>query len=165
MKKFSLGFMALLAVLVLLSCKSAPSSHQVQGEVTQAKINEALSHIYEDYHNDLDMTGAQTYTVVSGDTLVQITQQFYGNLSGIGEAGSSNGFYFPVIMLASETEIKDPDLIQPGMVLRIPDLKKNLDNGTSHKAIKDFLKEVAYIYSKKKNSEKENGLTKLSNSL
>jgi len=165
MKKISLCFIALLAALMLFSCNSTPSSHTVQGEVTQEKINDALEHIFEDYRPSLDMTGAQKYTVVSGDTLVEITQRFYSNLTGVGEAGHGNGFYFPVIMLASEVEIVDPDLIQPGMVLTIPDLKRNLDNRSAHQAIKNCLKEVADIYSKKGNSEKQTGLTKLSNSI
>ena len=168
MKKFNVGFMVLLAAFTLFSCKSTqsiPSSHLVEGEVTQEKIDVALEHIYEDYQPSLDMTDAQDYTVESGDTLVAITQRFYGSLTGVGEAGSDNGFYFPVIMLASEHDIMDPDLIEPGMVLMIPDLKKNLDNPGAHRAIKDFLREVAYIYNKKGNSEKEAGLIRLADSL
>ena len=165
MKKFNAGFIVLLAAFMLFSCKSTPDSHLIEGEVTQEKIDTALEHIYEDYQPSLDMTDALDYTVVRGDTLVSITQRFYGSLTGVGEAGSSNGFYFPVIMLASEHDIMDPDLIEPGMVLMIPDLKRNLDNPAARQAIKDFLIEVAYIYNKKGNSEKETGLTRLANSL
>ena len=173
MKKFNVGFMVLLAAFMLFSCKGTPpkveeepqKSHVIEGEVTEEKIEEALEEIYEEYQPSLDMTDAQSYTVAIGDTLVSIAQRFYGSLTDVGEAGASNGFYFPIIMLGSEHDIADPDLIHPGMVLMIPDLKRNLDNPAAHQAIKDFLKEVAYIYNKKGNSQKEAGLIGLADSL
>ena len=165
MKKITVGFVVLLVSLALFACNTVPASHQVVGAVTQEKIDDALEHIYEDYRPSLDVTGAQEYTVVSGDTLVEITKRFYGSLTGVGEAGTENGFYFPVIMLASETDIVDPDLIIPGMELKIPDLKRNLDNNSARQAVKHYLREVAYIYNKKNDSVKEAGLIKLANSL
>lgn len=51
----------------------------------------------------------QTYTVVAGDTLSKISKHFYGDASkwkGIWEA--------------NKAQIKNPDLIQIGQVLRIP---------------------------------------------
>jgi hypothetical protein len=145
-----------------LSCKTGPS---IEGEVTQQKVNDTLSQIYNNYRSKLDMTGAQDYTVVSGDTLTAITRKYYGSLSDVGSAGPSNGFYFPVIMLASGHSIVDPDLIEPGMKLMIPDLKRNLANSTSRKAIKDCLNDVAYVYNRKGNSSTEEGLKTLANSL
>lgn len=50
---------------------------------------------------------AQTYTVVSGDTLWAIAERFYGD-----------GSKYPQIAEASG--IANPDLIQPGQVLTIP---------------------------------------------
>ena len=150
------------AALFSLSCKSGP---KIEGEVTQEKVNDALGQIYNNYRSKLDLTGAQDYTVVSGDTLSQITRRFYGSLTGVGEAGPNNGFYFPVIMVASDSHIVDPDFIEPGMKMKIPDLKKNLDNATSRKAIKDCLIDVAYVYNKKNNTATEEGLKTLSKSL
>jgi hypothetical protein len=49
------------------------------------------------------------YTVVAGDTLGSIAQQFYGDS---GE--------WPRIFNANQDQISDPDLIFPGQVLRIP---------------------------------------------
>lgn len=51
----------------------------------------------------------EVYTVVSGDSLSKIAKHFYGDASkwkGIWEANKS--------------QIKNPDLIQPGQVLAIP---------------------------------------------
>jgi len=159
--------MVILATLFALSCKSGPTSSGavIEGEVTQGKINDALSLIYNSYRGKLDLTGAQDYTVQRGDSLSEITRRFYGNLTGVGNAGSSNGFYFPVIMAASGSHIVDPDFIEPGMKLTIPDLKRNLANSTSKKAIKSCLEDVAYVYSRKGQSQTEEGLKNLSKSI
>jgi nucleoid-associated protein YgaU len=54
---------------------------------------------------------AQFYTVVSGDTLGKIAKNYYGN-----------AMKYPVIFEANKPMLKDPDLIYPGQVLRIPSL-------------------------------------------
>jgi nucleoid-associated protein YgaU len=54
---------------------------------------------------------AKMYTVVKGDTLSAIAEKFYGK----GQGGK-----YPVIVQANTPPVKDPDLIQPGWVLRIP---------------------------------------------
>ena len=50
---------------------------------------------------------ARTYTVVSGDTLWAIAERFYGDGSKYQQIADASG-------------IANPDLIQPGQVLRIP---------------------------------------------
>jgi nucleoid-associated protein YgaU len=168
-KNIIVYLLAVLAVLGVLSCKSAPAdaafSPVIKGEVTQEKVNTTLTQIYDNYRNELDMSGAQTYVVKKGDTLSNITRDVYGAVTDAGNAGRSNGFYFPLIMLASEQGIVDPDLIEPGMTLVIPDLRKNLDNPANRQAIKDCLRDVAYVYNKKGNSVAENGLLTLADSL
>ena len=162
MKKISVVFVMILTALAMFSCSSSP---KIEGDVTQDKVNAALEQIYDTYRTKLDFTGAQDYTVVKGDTLSQITRQYYGTLTDVGDAGANNGFYFPVIMMASDSKIVDPDLIEPGMKLKIVDLKKNLSNPVSKKAIKDCLNDVAYVYNKKGNASTETGLKTLANSL
>ena len=49
------------------------------------------------------------YTVVSGDSLSKIAKKFYGN-----------GNAWKAIFEANRDKISNPDLIQPGQVLRIP---------------------------------------------
>ena len=163
MKKLIICLLIIAAFTV--SCATTASGPVIEGEVTQEKVNEVLTQIYDTYRNSLDMTGAQDYTVVRGDTLSQITRNFYGSLTGVGEAGPNNGFYFPVIMMASDSEIVDPDLIEPGMKMKIVDLQRNLDNPTARKAIKDCLLDVAYVYNRKGIPASENGLKALANSL
>ena len=115
---------------------------------------------------NLDLSDAQDYTVVRGDTLSQITRRYYGRLTDVGAAGTTNGFYFPVLMLAStESDIVDPDLIEIGMKLKVPDLKKNLASPISRRAIIDCLKEAANIYRRKGKPDEEQGLLRLANSL
>jgi nucleoid-associated protein YgaU len=55
------------------------------------------------------VTGGQTYTVKSGDTLSKISQQFYG---------SANEYMR--IFYANRDTLSDPDRIQPGQQLIIP---------------------------------------------
>ena len=52
---------------------------------------------------------AQYYTVVKGDTLSKIAKEFYGD-----------AMKYPVIFEANKPMLKNPDLIYPGQVLRIP---------------------------------------------
>ena len=49
------------------------------------------------------------YTVVSGDSLSKIAKEFYGD-----------AMRYPEIFEANKPMLKDPDLIYPGQVLRIP---------------------------------------------
>lgn len=52
---------------------------------------------------------AQTYTVVSGDSLSKIAKRYYG------DANKWNRIYE-----ANRDQIKNPDLIHPGQTLKIP---------------------------------------------
>ena len=51
----------------------------------------------------------RTYTVKSGDTLSEISKQFYGNAND-----------YMKIFNANKDKLKDPDKIQPGQTLNIP---------------------------------------------
>lgn len=55
-------------------------------------------------------TGARTYTVKSGDTLSKIAKAHYGDASTYNK-----------IFDANRNILKDPDKIQPGQVLTIPE--------------------------------------------
>jgi len=54
---------------------------------------------------------AQFHTVAKGDTLGKIAKQYYGN-----------AMKYPAIFEANQPMLKDPNLIYPGQVLRIPTL-------------------------------------------
>jgi LysM repeat protein len=152
MKKFAaLGFL-FLASLLTFSCVSKPS----HPEETAGEPEEELKKIYEEYRSSLNLEGAQIYEVVKGDTLAAITKNHYGNI---------NGYYFPVIMMASSDVVVDPDLIEPGMKLTIPDLKKNLDSPSSRRGIKKCLADIADVYHSKDDSNTETRLNSLADSL
>lgn len=54
---------------------------------------------------------AKFYTVKSGDTLSKIAKEFYGD-----------AMKYPVIFEANKPMLKDPNLIYPNQVLRIPNI-------------------------------------------
>jgi len=54
-------------------------------------------------------SGEQTYTVASGDSLSKIAKKFYGNANA-----------WNTIFEANKDQIKNPDMIHPGQVLKIP---------------------------------------------
>jgi nucleoid-associated protein YgaU len=54
-------------------------------------------------------SGEQTYTVASGDTLSKIAKKFYGDANA-----------WKTIFQANKDQIKNPDMIHPGQVLKIP---------------------------------------------
>jgi len=56
-----------------------------------------------------DAPAAQTYTVVSGDSLSKIAKKYYGNANRWRE-----------IFEANRDQLDIPDLIKPGQVLKIP---------------------------------------------
>jgi len=175
MKKKSVSCIGLLGVLLVFSCKGAPAPAPepppppppvVEEPVVEETAPETVAEVYETYLPNLDLTGAQQYVVVRGDTLSGISRRFYGNLTNVGNAGPRNGFYFPVIMMASSANIPNPDRIYPGMRLTVPDLRRNLDNPGARQAIKNSLSEVAEIYARRRNANVTVlGLRRLSDSL
>ena len=55
---------------------------------------------------------SEFYTIVKGDSLWKIAKKYYGD-----------GNKYPVLFEANREVIKDPDLIYPGQVIRVPSLK------------------------------------------
>lgn len=148
MKKIISLMVALAALFVFAGCQS--------GKFTQEKANAAFMRIYNRYAKDIITDDSTYYTVQPGDSLSKIANESYG---------SGNGYYFPLIMLASRNTVVDPDLIQPGMELAIPNLQANLDDANSRAAMKSFFADVADIYEQKKNPTMKNALLEISNSL
>ena len=85
----------------------------------------------------LDLTGATNYTVVNGDTLAEIAARRYGG---------SNMYFFPLIRLANASVVQDPDVIEVGTNLVIPDLQRNLDNVGANALIRVDMLAVANQY-------------------
>ena len=143
MKKIALAAVLTVCVLMVMSCKSL-------GKVNDASFNR----IYNKYASDLILDGATQYTVRSGDRLVDISAAQY-----------NDPYYYPVIMLASRNVVADPDKIQPGMVLTVPNLQRNLNNPSSRAAMKGVINDCAGIESKRNRTETAAGLRAHANSL
>jgi hypothetical protein len=146
MKKMWLVAFVLAAASVLGACKSAPPADE------QENVNLSFETVYNKYENRLILEGATDYEVVHGDTLTRISRSNYG---------SGKGYYFPLIMLASNDVVQDPDLIEPGMHLAIPDLQRNLEDPGARQAMKDFFLEIAEVYEQKSVNEERTVLRNL----
>jgi LysM repeat protein len=163
MKKTIFVTMAIFAVLLAVSCKSTPPVESEPEPESDSNMDTRFVNAYETVL-PLIYDGAQNYTVKSGDALTRIARNFYGR---------GNAFFFPLIMAASKdkqtVDIVDPDLIEPGMELVIPDLALNLANPGVKARIKTLLENVAKIYDEKPDTnwslEIHNGLVSLAGSL
>ena len=146
---------ALLSFALMLGCNSAPKAAPApSGSNTTAQGSDSYRAATDRYKQGLILDGAGTYKVVHRDTLSRISQLKY-----------KNGFYFPVIMLASSDLVLDPDKIIPGWVLTIPDLEANLKDPRARENIKQFLLEVAKINDQRNRPRDAAGLRALSASL
>jgi hypothetical protein len=137
-KTFFVG-LAIVAILFSVSCKSAPPVEE-EPPVVEETVTTQFENAYEAVL-PIIYDGAQNYTVLKNDKLTAIARKFYG-----GE----NPFFFPLIMAASKekntVDIVDPDLIDEGMELVIPDLQKNLADPGVKARIKTLLESVTAIY-------------------
>jgi hypothetical protein len=115
-------------------CQPTPTPPPTQTQTPVATFEP----VYNAYQNDLILDGATSYEVKEGDTLSAISSDAYGY-----------GIFFPIIMLASSEVVQDPDLIEPGMILTIPDLQRNLDDPGTHQKLKSYLLDIATVYDQK----------------
>jgi nucleoid-associated protein YgaU len=97
-----------------LTIKGAAPSEQAKNEVWTAV--KAVDPTFGDLSMDLTVdpslpapAAAQTYTVVAGDTLSKISKHFLGNAND-----------YMKIFEANKDQLKDPNMIKPGQVLKIP---------------------------------------------
>ena len=95
MKKFFLLSLIVLFILSVWSCKTAGSVTETSAGARLKPADateEAYQSVYDRYKHGLILDGADKYTVKRGDTLAAISRSVY----------SGNGFYYPVILLASD---------------------------------------------------------------
>jgi len=116
----------IISAIFAVSCKTTPKDADYQ-----------YTKLY-DANTGLDLTGAKYYKVKSGDTLSDISRNFYGD-----------SFYYPIIMLASRGVVINPDKIVPGMELTIPDIERNKSGATSRRSMKNCLNGFAEIERRK----------------
>jgi hypothetical protein len=151
MKRAVLITLAVMGFAFLAACSSQPAAKLLE---PQTPREEALKSIYDRYRGSLILAGAEKYTVVSGDML-----------SAISRARYDNGFYYPLIMAASNDVVLDYDRIAPGMELTIPNLQRNLDNSRARNAIKSLLEDVAKMEEDRNRPQDAEGLRGLAASL
>jgi hypothetical protein len=115
----------------------------------QKEVLLAFKEVYDSYKTDFILDDAQTYTTAEGDTLPAIIRRHYG---------AGNGYFFPLIILASRDVIADDvimdiDSLKPGVELKIPNLNRNLNDPDTRQSLKYFLYDVADVYEKKEAAE------------
>jgi hypothetical protein len=133
---------ALITAVLFGACKSAPAPV----EDPQEEVNLSFENVYSRYEDRLILDGAVDYVVQPDEWLTKIARKFYGNAQDFGVA---NAYFFPLIMLASNEVVQDPDLIEVGMKLSIPDLQRNLDNADARQMMREFFTDIAAIYEQK----------------
>ena len=161
MKKLMLIVVSIATLVLLLACAAAPAPAPAPEPEPEpvAPAPEppppAPAPVAEvRYVNGLILDGAGTYTVVRGDTLSRISRRRY-----------NNGFYYPVIFMASRDIVRDQDRIIPGMVLTIPDLQRNLNDPTARENIRASLRESAVIEDQRRRPRTARGLRDLTENL
>ena len=171
MKKIILCLVLILSFFVLFACASAPpevepvpspgspsssgsaSSPAPAPSTPTPSPQQPSNPASPSRTTDLILNGAETYIVVRGDTLSKISRNKY-----------SNGFYYPIIMMASSNVVKDQDKITPGMRLTIPNLQANLNDPIARASIKRYILEIASLTERKRPRDAA-GLRSLANSL
>jgi hypothetical protein len=151
MKKslFILAFVMtlILGIVIAMCCKSMPAetvttvrpASPIRPVVSAVPAVQTV-HAYNDYvvvydkNTGLIMDGAREYTVRRGDTLSNIARHEMGC-----------GFYYPIIMLSSHGTVVNPDKIEPGMKLTIPDIAKNRGDEKAKNCMKNYLLYFANI--------------------
>ena len=142
MKKITVVLLSLVAAIGMIACSSTSSMDGSAKSKKQAAINKSFEKVYSSYADVLVLDGAETYEVQQGDTLTSITKTFYAGKD-------ENGYYFPLIMLASRGVVSDPELIEPGMKLTIPNFEKNINNKDIATKLKPYFKDMAEVYKQK----------------
>lgn len=140
MKKIVLLALSLITVFGMISCTT--TSTMDPAALKQAAINKSFDQVYSSHAGNLVMDGAKTYVVKKGDTLTSLTKTFYAG-------DDENGYYFPIIMLASRDVVSDPELITPGMKLTIPNFEKNIKDKAVAKKMSVFFRDLTGVYRQK----------------
>jgi phage tail protein X len=93
---------------------------------------------------------------VWGDTLSRIALRYYGK---------GNGYYYPLIILGNPGVTENPDLIIPATRLKIPDLRRNLDNAAARAELKAYIEELIVFYNRKPDRTMSKNLRSLADTL
>jgi hypothetical protein len=156
MKNFAVCLFLCLSVFVFFACVTPPPPAPEPAPAPVTPPPPPPPPPPERAH-DLVLEGAEYYTVVHRDTLSHIARIKYG---------ASNGYYYPLIIMASRDIVEDQDVIEPGTVLTIPNLQANLNDSRAKASMKNFFLEVADITDRHhKRPRDAEGLRKLAGTL
>jgi hypothetical protein len=128
-KNVVLGLLIALSILALAGCPPPP----IKDDPVPAPTPKA------EQPQGLVLDGASNYTVAKGDTLADIAASKYGG---------SNMYFFPLIRLANAGAVSDPDSIEVGTNLVIPNLQRNLDSAPANALIRADMLAIAGQYEK-----------------
>ena len=156
-----------LGFFVLFSCASAQPVSEPEPAPAPAAVPAApppqppssppVAPVPPERAHALVLDGAEIYTVVKADTLSHIARLKYGGI---------NGYYYPLIIMASRDIVEDQDLIEPNTILTIPNLQANLDDARARASMKNFFLEIAEITEREHKRPRDAvELRKLANSL
>jgi len=120
-----------LSIMLAVSCGGTPPPRPATPPPAQTETAPATQ------PGALILEGAVNHTTASGDTLAEIAASRYGQ---------ANMYYFPLIRLANANVISDPDVIEPGTNLVVPNLQRNLDNPGARAAIRADMLSIAQQY-------------------
>jgi LysM repeat protein len=115
------------------SSVSAPPPHPAPPVVEESTTPQPFE------HKELVLDNATNHRVVKGETLSIIAAKIYGK---------RNMYYFPLIMLANP-KISNPDEIESGTILVIPNLQLNLNSAGAKALLKAEMLSTSNFYNKK----------------
>ncbi|MDR2073169.1 MAG: LysM peptidoglycan-binding domain-containing protein [Spirochaetaceae bacterium] len=129
MKKVLFSLLVALTSFVVIAC-GTPAPAPTPAAPTPAPVAAVPK-------GDIILDGATNYIVVKGDTLAEIAASKYG---------AGNRYFFPLIQLANTAVVKNPDLIEVGDSLTIPNLQRNLGDAGATAVIRNAMLATATQY-------------------
>ncbi|MEL3907764.1 MAG: LysM peptidoglycan-binding domain-containing protein [Treponemataceae bacterium] len=148
------AMLAVLSLLLVTSCESKPDPEPtpppepvvVEEPTPQPEVVE------EPVEKPVLSVNYTEYTVVKGDTLSQIAERFYGS--------KDKAYFFPIIIgytldsfsavdVGSDSikvQFADPDVIEPGMVIRVPNFDEFMASPVHVNLVKPLFEKIAQQY-------------------
>jgi hypothetical protein len=132
MKKVFCGLLIVLISFVVVACGGTPAP-------APAPVADVPPPPPPPPRGGIILDGASNYTVVKGDTLSNIAA---------GKYGESNRYFFPLIQLGSAEVVRNPDVLEVGDKLVIPELQRNLNDKDASALLRTALLTTASQYEK-----------------
>lgn len=157
---FRFAMLAIVSMLFITACESKPEPKPQP--VPEPVVVEEPETIEEpkvaeepEVVENVSTVSYTEYTVVKGDTLSQIAEKFYGS--------KDKAYFFPIIVAytldsmstvtvgtdSASLQISDPDVIEPGTVLRVPDFDAFMASSTHVTLVKPLFEKFAVRYENK----------------